>query len=74
MVHFVLTELDVLALTFLAFPVTEEPVVRQAFAAPGSLSGVISELTLLNFTSKNILFTDIATLSSYKTSIIKLSV
>lgn len=42
MVHFVLTELDVLALTFLAFPVTEEPVVRQAFAAPGSLSGVIS--------------------------------
>lgn len=42
MVHFVLTELDVLALTFLAFPVTEEPVVRQAFAAPGSLCGVIS--------------------------------
>lgn len=42
MVYFVLTELDVLALTFLAFPVTEEPVVRQAFAAPGSLSGVIS--------------------------------
>lgn len=42
MAHVVLAELDVSALTVPAFPVTEAPVVQQAFAAPGCLSSVIS--------------------------------
>lgn len=37
-----LAELDVLALTFFAFPVTEAPVAQQAFEASGCLSRVIS--------------------------------